>query len=54
MYKNNINLENFNHKLVAIFLEDGKEESPISFPSLGSGKMALDMWWLHHGGQHSL
>jgi hypothetical protein len=27
MYKNYINLENFNHKLVIIFLEDGKMES---------------------------
>jgi hypothetical protein len=50
MYKNYINLENFNHKLVIIFLEDGKMVSPMSFPFLGSGKMALDTWWLHHGG----
>jgi hypothetical protein len=49
MYKNYINLENFNHKLVVIFLEDGKMESPI----LGSGKMALNTWWLHHGGSIS-
>jgi hypothetical protein len=27
MYKNYINLENFNHKLVVIFLEDGKVAS---------------------------
>jgi hypothetical protein len=39
MYKNYINLENFNRKLVIIFL--------------GNGKMALDMWWLHHGGSIS-
>jgi hypothetical protein len=29
MYKNYINLENFNHKLVIIFLEDGRMTSPI-------------------------
>jgi hypothetical protein len=33
------NLENFTHKLVLIFL--------------GSGKMALNTWWLHHGGSIS-
>jgi hypothetical protein len=48
MYKNYINLENFNHKLVIIFLEDGKMASHMSVLFLGSSKMALDMWWLHH------
>jgi hypothetical protein len=38
MYRNYINLENFNHKLVVIFLEEGKMASP----SLGSGKMILN------------
>jgi hypothetical protein len=23
---------------------------PMSFLSLGSGRMELDMWWLHYGG----
>jgi hypothetical protein len=50
MYKNYINLVNFNHKLVIISIEDGKMASPMSFLFLGSGKMALDMWWLYHGG----
>jgi hypothetical protein len=31
MYKNYINLENFNHKLVIIFLEHGKMASLMSF-----------------------
>jgi hypothetical protein len=50
MYGNYINLENFKHKLVIIFLGDEKMASPMSFLSLGNGKMVLDMWWLHHGG----
>jgi hypothetical protein len=50
MYKNCTNLENFNIKLVIIFLEHGKMPSPMSFLFLGSGKMVLDSWWLHHGG----
>jgi hypothetical protein len=50
MYKNYTNLDHFNHKLVIIFLEDGKMVSPLSFLFLGSRKMALDTWWLHHGG----
>jgi hypothetical protein len=41
MYKNYIDLENFNHKLVIIFLDDGKMVSPMSFLSLGSGKKVL-------------
>jgi hypothetical protein len=53
MHKSHINLENFNHKLVIIFLEDGKIASPISFLFLGSGKMVLDTWWLHHDGSIS-
>jgi hypothetical protein len=40
MYKNYSNLENFNHKLAIIFLEDDKMVSPKCFLSLGSGKMA--------------
>jgi hypothetical protein len=24
--------------------------SPVNFLSLGSGKMVLDVWWLHHDG----
>jgi hypothetical protein len=43
-------LENFNHKLVTIFLEDGKMVLSMCFLSLGCGKMALDRWWLYHGG----
>jgi hypothetical protein len=39
MYRNYINLGNFNDKLVTIFLEDGKTD--------------LDAWWLHHGGSIS-
>jgi hypothetical protein len=50
MYKNYTDLENFNHKLIIIFLEDGKMMSPKSFLFLGSGKMVLDMWGFHHGG----
>jgi hypothetical protein len=50
MYKNYINWENFNHNFVTIFLQDGKMESPMSLLFLGSGKMVLDTWWLHHGG----
>jgi hypothetical protein len=36
--------------LVIIFLENGKIVLPMSFLSLGSGKMVLETWWLHHGG----
>jgi hypothetical protein len=50
MYKTYINLENFNHKLVIIFLADGKMASTMNFLSLRSDKMVLEMWWLHHGG----
>jgi hypothetical protein len=53
MYKNYINLENFNHKLVIIFLGDDKITSPMTFLSLGSGKMALNMLCFHHGGSIS-
>jgi hypothetical protein len=53
MYKNFINLENFNYKLVIIFLEDGKMVSPMIFLSVGSAKMVLNMWGLHHGGSIS-
>jgi hypothetical protein len=49
MHKNCINLKNFSHKLVIIFLEDGKMASHMSFMFLGNGKMALDTWGLHHG-----
>jgi hypothetical protein len=47
MYENYINLENFNHKLVPVFLEDGKMASPMTFLFLGSGEMVLDTWWQH-------
>jgi hypothetical protein len=50
MYRNYINLENFNLKLGIIFLKDGTMALPMIFLFLGSGKMALDTWWLHHGG----
>jgi hypothetical protein len=50
IYKKYINLKNSNHKLVLIFLEDGKMASPMSFLFLGSGKIAMGIWWLHHGG----
>jgi hypothetical protein len=49
MYKNYTNLENFNCKLVMIFLEDGKMASPKNFLFLEKNKMALGRWWLHHG-----
>jgi hypothetical protein len=42
--------KNFNHKIAIIFLEDGKMASPMSFLSIGSGKLALHIWCLHHGG----
>jgi hypothetical protein len=48
MYKNHINPENFNHKLVIIFLQNGKMASPMSLLF----KMALYMK-LHHGGSIS-
>jgi hypothetical protein len=48
MPRNYTNLENFN-KLVIIFLEDGKMVSTMSVLSLGRGKVALYMWWGHHG-----
>jgi hypothetical protein len=53
MYKTYINLENFNHNFVIIFLEDDKMASPMSVLSLGNGNMALNTWWLHHGGSIS-
>jgi hypothetical protein len=53
MYKNYMNLENFNHKLVIIFLEDGKMASTMTSLSLESGKMVLYTWWLHHKGSIS-
>jgi hypothetical protein len=49
MHKKYINLENLNHKLVIIFLENGRMVSPI----LMSGKMVLNTWWLHHSGSIS-
>jgi hypothetical protein len=49
MYKNYINLENFNQKLVIIFLEDGKMVLSTNFLFQGIGKMVLDTWWLQHG-----
>jgi hypothetical protein len=49
MYKNYINLENFNHNLVKIVLEDGKVESSMSVLFLGYEKMLADTC-LHHGG----
>jgi hypothetical protein len=50
MYKNYINLESFNHKIVIILLEDDKLASTMSFLSLRCGKMALNTQWLHLGG----
>jgi hypothetical protein len=50
MYCNYINLENFNHKLVIIFLDDEKMASPMSFLFLRSVKTAPNPWWPHHGG----
>jgi hypothetical protein len=50
MYKYQINLENFRHKLVLIFQEDGNMALHMSFLFLGIGKMVLDTWWLHHSG----
>jgi hypothetical protein len=50
MYKNYTNLENFNHKLFTIFLEDGKVASPMRLLFLESGKMALEIECLHHEG----
>jgi hypothetical protein len=51
MYKNYMNLGNFKHKLVIIFLEDGKMSSSMSFLSLWSGKMGEHIvapsWWQH-------
>jgi hypothetical protein len=44
MFKNYINLENFNHILFVMFLGDDKMVSPVSFLSLGSGKMVLNTW----------
>jgi hypothetical protein len=41
MYKNYTNLGNFNHKLLTIFLEDGKKASPMNFLSLGSGTVIM-------------
>jgi hypothetical protein len=35
---------------VIIFLEDGKLAWPMSVVLISSSKMALDTWWLHHGG----
>jgi hypothetical protein len=48
VHKNYVNLENFSHKLIIIFLEDGKMASPY-FLFLGTGKMVLHIWFLHHG-----
>jgi hypothetical protein len=53
MYKNHINLDNFNHKLIIIFLEDNKMASPMSFLFLENVKMAPDLSWLYHGGSIS-
>jgi hypothetical protein len=50
MHRKYINTDNFNQKLVIIFLEDVKMASPMRFLFLGYGKMALYTWWLHHGG----
>jgi hypothetical protein len=49
MYKNYINLENFN-KTVIMFLKDGKMTSSMTFLFLGSGKVVLEIWRPHHGG----
>jgi hypothetical protein len=49
MYKNYINLENFN-KLEIIFLEDDKLESSMNFLFLTCSSVALETWLLHHVG----
>jgi hypothetical protein len=48
MYKKYSNLENFNHKLVIIFLEDGKMTSPIPREwQDGAGYVVAPSWWQH-------
>jgi hypothetical protein len=48
MHKNYVNLENFNHKLVKIFLEDGKMGSPILREwQDGIEHMVAPSWWQH-------
>jgi hypothetical protein len=54
MLHNHINLEKFNHKLFIIILDDGKMASLMSFLSLGSGKMVVNMWWQHFLSPHGL
>jgi hypothetical protein len=46
MYKNYINLENFNYKLVLIFLEDGKMVSPIPREWQDGAEHLVNLsWW---------
>jgi hypothetical protein len=58
MYKNYINLENFNHKLVIIFLADDKMSSPM-FPiprewQDDTGHVVSSSWWQHFLWPHGL
>jgi hypothetical protein len=52
MYKNYINLENFNHKLVIIVSSQWQEGVTHAFPiprewQDGAGHMVASSWWQH-------